>query len=111
MVNSTFHMINFLPFAWSTRLFISSTCHFLHGQLCDLYIALRLDSSEIAANNGDMQHICLACAIAKQALKVIENLHKIDIRNVAALTATKRTSTSYVASSSPSIAAACSLVL
>ena len=105
MVNSTFHMINFLLFVWSTRLFIWSTCYFLHGQLCDIQIALRLDSHKMAANNEDVQHISSACAIAKQALEAIENLHNNDIRNVAALTATNRASTSFVPSSSPSIAA------
>ena len=88
MVNSTFHMINFLLFVWSTRLFIWSTCYFLHGQLCDIHIALRLDSNKMAANSEDAQHISSACAIAKQALEAIENLHNNDIRNVAALTAT-----------------------
>ena len=105
MVNSTFHMINFLLFVWSTRLLIWSTCYFLHGQLCDIHIALRLDSNKMAANNEDAQHISSACAIAKQALEAIENLHNNDIRNVAALTATNRASTSFVPSSSPSIAA------
>ena len=59
----------------------------------------------MAANNEDVQHISSACAIAKQALEAIENLHNNDIRNVAALTATNRASTSSVPSSSPSIAA------
>ena len=46
-------MMNFLLFVWSTRLFIRSTCYFLHGQLCDFYIALRLDLNKMAANNEE----------------------------------------------------------
>ena len=53
MVDSTFNMMNFLLFVWSTRLFIRSTCYFLHGQLCDFYIALRLDLNKMAANNEE----------------------------------------------------------
>ena len=105
LINSSFHMINFLLFVRSTRLFIWSNWYFLHGQLCDLHTALLLDSNKMAANNEDVQHISLACAIAKHTLKAIENLHNDNIRNVAALTATKRTSTSSVPSSSSSIAA------
>ena len=59
----------------------------------------------MAANSEDVQHISSACAIAKQALEAIKNLHNNDIRNVVALTATNRASTTSVPSSSPSIAA------
>ena len=55
-----------------------------------------LDSNKMAANNEDVQHISSACGIAKQVLEAIENLHNNDIRNVAALTATNRASTSSV---------------
>ena len=105
MVDSTFHMINFLLFVWLTRLFIRSTCYFLHGQLCDFYIALRLDLNKMAAKNEDVLHILSVCVIAKQALEAIKNLHNNDIRNVATLTATNRASTSSVPSLSPSVAA------
>lgn len=47
-------------------------------------------------NNEDLQHISLACAIAKQALEAIGNLQNNDIRNVAAFTATNIGSTSSV---------------